>query len=343
VAQYAALARGAGDHLADILNSKDDERRIRRLLSWDGRLDAVPVPPLSVIAQGLRPATPIAVNTTDWYSRNIGSDDGKNPLAGLLRIPDLVYVVSVVLSLLAILFAFDAISGEKESGTLRMVLSNAVPRDQVLLSKWIGGYLAPILPFLIAALGGFGYAWRQGALDLKGETLQRLGLLLVVACLYISVFFTLSLFVSTMTHRAVTALFTCLLIWVVWILAIPNLAPVVAKIVAPAPSVEKINAEKKAVDEETRLRIGRLTLTTGEVSYGQRVKTETEKLRQEGERMKKRWDRFLEAAEVPRLQVAGVGFGAAAKGALNDILILVILNVAFFMLSFALFLRYDAR
>ena len=49
------------------------------------------------------------------------------------------------------------------------------------------------------------------------------------------------------------------------------------------------------------------------------------------------------AEEVPSLQVAGVDFASAAKGALNDILILIVLNVAFFMGAFMVFLRYDVR
>jgi len=294
------------------------------------------------------------------------------------------------------------------------MLSNAVPRDSVLLAKWIGGYLVLVIPFLIAAFGGLGYAWWHGSLQLSSDHLKRLALLLLVACLYISVFFTLTLFISTTTHRSATALFVCLLIWVVWILAIPNLAPVVAKIASPAPSVEKINAEKHAVDREISLRMERLRLTSGELSYGKKMQQEWERLEQEGQRRKRRWDSFLADAtqrqtdlaqtlgrispavcwtysatslmdtgpagygqfkdarkrlmkdlhdfgrqlrqkrekegtslftidEVPSLQVARMSFATAAGNALNDILILLIVNVVFFLAAFVFFLRYDVR
>ena len=414
-ALYSATVRAGGDLMDEVAKEKDPGEQMARLLYWDGRLDAVPVPELSSIVQGLQPFTHIAAKTTIRDARYIGRGSEKNPLSGLLRIPDLVYVVSVVLSLLAILFAFDSVCGEKEAGTLRLMLANALPRHAVLLGKWAGGYVVLAIPFLIAAVGGLGYAWWQGALQLKAENLQRLGALLLVACLYISVFFTLSLFVSTMTHRATTALFICLLIWVVWILAIPNLAPVVAKIISPAPSLEKIKAEKEAVDKEIELRIRRLTLVSGELEYGKAVEQEREKLRQEGEHRKRRWDRFLADAtrrqtqlaetlgrlspsacwtysavaltdtgpaaykrlgqaqerlmkeleafatrlreqrnktgkwpqlnpdDVPRLEVVAPRFGVAVSDALNDVLILAILNVVFFMAAFVLFLRYDVR
>jgi len=59
--------------------------------------------------------------------------------------------VQIAMSLLALLFMFRSICGERESGTLKLMMANAVPRDIVLLGKWVGGYLGLILPFLLAA------------------------------------------------------------------------------------------------------------------------------------------------------------------------------------------------
>jgi len=379
-----------------------------------GRHDAVPPPALSSIVQGLRPAMPAAVNARRYASRKIGRTMERNPLAGLLPIPDLVYVVGVVLSLLSILFAFDSVCGEKESGTLRLMMSNPVPRDQVLLAKWIGGYLSLIVPFLIAVAGGLGYAWWTGALALTDENITRLGMLLLVACMYISVFFTLSVAISALTHRAPTALFICLFVWVVWILVIPNLAPVVAKIVEPGHSARKIAEEKDAVRREIGLLQERLTLTTGKLSYGKDIEREREKLDRERDRRINQWDRFLASSlkrqtllaatlgrispsacwtysavaltdtgpaayksldkaveelqnemsraadsirtphsredpkeftlqQVPSLRIRPPGLGEALKSTINDILILSILNVVFFMTAFVCFLRYDVR
>ena len=47
--------------------------------------------------------------------------------------------------------------------------------------------------------------------------------------------------------------------------------------------------------------------------------------------------------EVPSLQVVWPDIGEAVRSALNDLLILAILNVVFFMLAFMRFLRYDVR
>jgi len=106
--------------------------------------------PLSVFATGLESALPSCLGMT----RN-GIQRGKTalstaPIAFLLGHLDFVFVVSTAFSLLALLFTFDAVAGEREVGTLRITFSNALPRDIFLWSKLIGGYLVFIVPFLIS-------------------------------------------------------------------------------------------------------------------------------------------------------------------------------------------------
>ena len=62
------------------------------------------------------------------------SDD---PLFAVFRYIDFGFIVQVVLSLFAIVFTYDAINGERESGTLKLVLSNSIARGQYLFAKSI--------------------------------------------------------------------------------------------------------------------------------------------------------------------------------------------------------------
>ena len=109
---------------------------------------------LSILAKGLDGLLPTQSETRGWMG---GGQDrlSKNLLFEVFQTPDFVYVVHLVLSLLALLFVFDSVCGEKERGSLKLLLSNAVPRDTVLIGKWIGGYLSIAVPFSIAALAGF--------------------------------------------------------------------------------------------------------------------------------------------------------------------------------------------
>ena len=78
----------------------------------------------------------------------------EDPLFATFRFLDLDFTFQIVLSLLAILFAFDSVNGEKERGTLRLALANAVPRHLFITGKLIGSFLGLIVPLLLPiALG----------------------------------------------------------------------------------------------------------------------------------------------------------------------------------------------
>lgn len=417
VSQHGSRVRLYNESLDEALAEEDDDRRHDRVFHDEGKKEAVPIAELAWLGQGLQSALPAGIVFDRHRSHNIDRGSTRNPLMGLLPAPDFVYIVNVVLSLLAILFMFDSVCGEKEMGTLRLMLSNSVPRYEVLLGKWLGGFAVLMVPFLIATAGGLVYAWAVGVLVADTDNLVRIAVLVFLAACYIAVFFNLSLFISVTTHNSATALLVCLLVWVVFVLVVPNMAPVTAKILAPTPSLKKIEAEKRAVADEIRIQKRRLAVTSGELGYGDAMKRKQEKLDDKLEREQRRWDSYydnarrkqfdlaqtlgrispssswvfaatsltntgpqfyhrLESAvkqttkafsdlhnslrerrggpgnsitgdqlrdQLPRLSLTTTGLEESIKDSLLDILLLLMLNVVFFMLAFLFFLRYDVR
>ena len=65
---------------------------------------------------------------------------------------DWAFIIGYVLSLIAILFTFDAVSGERERGTLRLMLANPIPRHTVLIGKFLGALISINIPFALAVL-----------------------------------------------------------------------------------------------------------------------------------------------------------------------------------------------
>ena len=51
---------------------------------------------------------------------------------------DWVFIIGGLLSLMALLFTFDAFIGEKERGTLKLVMAQSLPRHTLLLGKFLG-------------------------------------------------------------------------------------------------------------------------------------------------------------------------------------------------------------
>ena len=61
--------------------------------------------------------------------------------------------MQVILGLLALLLTFDALSGERESGNLRLLLGNGLPRRTLLAGKLLGALAGPDHPMAAERLG----------------------------------------------------------------------------------------------------------------------------------------------------------------------------------------------
>lgn len=135
---------------------------------------------------------------------------------------DWAFIIGYVLSLVAILFTFDAISAERESGTLRLMLSNSIPRDTVLIGKFLGALISIALPFLLAV--GIHLFWvsTAGTIQLDYREWARLGIILLIALVYLCLFLSLGIWVSTRVHHASVSLMILLLIWTVWVVLMPS-------------------------------------------------------------------------------------------------------------------------
>ena len=181
--------------------------------------------------------------TEDQYER-------PNPISDLFQTVDLVSFTALVMSLMALVFSYDLISGDKEAGTLRLTLSFPVPRDSVLLGKWVGGYLALMAPFLLTALCSLGIVVIYPGGEVSPADLGAFGILLVGSLLYIGAFYSLGLLVSACTSRAFTSITALVAIWVGLTMGLPDLSPYIARTLIPLPTVGEVERQKWAVAEQ---------------------------------------------------------------------------------------------
>ena len=203
--------------------------------------------PLSVFANGIEEALPTYLGMTRNGVRQGSAGISQASVAYALGNLDFLFIVGTVFSLLALLFTFDAVAGEKEAGTLRINLSNPLPRDVFLWSKLIGGYIVFVVPFLVSfLLGLLLIVWQGFPLGELTVALPVLGLTLV-SLLYIAVFFAIGVFISTYLDNSKTALIVAFTFWVFAVLIAPRGAFVVAKLVAPTRTEQAVYMEKTAL------------------------------------------------------------------------------------------------
>ncbi len=206
---------------------------------------------LSVIAEGLEGILGRSV-TIDALSpvKLEGSKYSDNPILAIFGSFDLMFVVRAVLSLFAILFSYDAISGERERGTLKLMLSNSVPRDTIILGKAVGLLLCLVIPLTVPLLIGVLMMVLSPSVAMSGDIWSRLLGTTLMFLLYITCFFALGILISACTHRASTSFMILLFIWIAAVFVIPRASVIIAGRVSPAMSLQELHARKNANMQE---------------------------------------------------------------------------------------------
>jgi ABC-type transport system involved in multi-copper enzyme maturation permease subunit len=208
----------------------------------------IPPTPLSIFAKGLEENLCRAYEMGFAGKIDISrTQKSVNKLFKLFTTPDLLYVIKVILSLCAMLFAFDLVCGEKETATLRQSLSNNLKRPTLIMGKWIGGFSSFILPFFIAVLIGVIFVTLSPMVDMNTNNFLKLGLFLLSSTIYLAVFFSLGLFISCLTHRSSTSLVISLFVWAMLVFLVPNLGNILARQLVRIPTVQQLELKRKHI------------------------------------------------------------------------------------------------
>lgn len=177
-----------------------------------------------------------------------------NPVPELLGRFDLVFLVGSLLSLVAALFVHDAIAGERERGSLRLVLSHPVSRGSLLFGKWLGAVAAVgaiLVPCIAAA--SLIVASHPGV-ELSNGDRTAIACMTVGSLLYAGAFAALGLFLSVRSPDRRTALLATLSTWALLVFVVPNLAPHAARALAPAQAPRALEANVNRIRFEAERR-----------------------------------------------------------------------------------------
>lgn len=183
-----------------------------------------------------------------------GSDDistiYNDPLRGLFAPVDLIFIIAILMSLFAIILSYDAVCGEREDGTLRLVLTYPLGRARLLLAKLTAGFIVLTLSLLVSFCLGILMALLSGSLAWRPSDWGGLIMVLLATLLYVQVFFTLGVLISTSTKESGNAVFAGLLAWGFLVLLVPSISPSIAEWICPIPSPNVVEAKARQLDQQ---------------------------------------------------------------------------------------------
>ena len=200
-----------------------------------GRLEPsviVPPQPLHILSRGTWEARgvrfDVKVHEYTMGTEAVGERFADDLMQILVR-ADFTTVVALLLTFLAVVLGFDGICGERERGTLRLLLANSVSRGQLALAKLIGGVLSLWAPLAVAFVVSVLLLLANPDIVLAGDDWVRLALIFLLSCLVLGEVFALCLMVSSLTRNSATSLIICLFGWLVLGVGYANCLPALAR------------------------------------------------------------------------------------------------------------------
>ena len=224
----------ADQNIKNINNGNLEEAEGWEEVGEDGIKVIKPATPLGIFATGLDESVGRTATVHEWdFPHMEDSIYSTTPILAVFGDLDLTFIIKIVISLFAILFTYDLISGEKERGTLKLCLSNSVPRNTYLLGKSIGSFISLLLALFLPLIMGLLLVLTYGNVNFTGEEWARIGIIVLGYILYMLSFFALGLFVSTLTKRSSTSFLILLFVWVLLVLVVPKASMMIAAQVSP--------------------------------------------------------------------------------------------------------------
>ncbi len=225
-----------------------------------------PPAPTSVFAAGFEESHPrhlVVGKQSVEYGAPVDVQSSMSLFGGV----DYLFVVQFIFSLFAVLLSFDSITREKESGTLRTMLSNSLGRAALATGKLFGGYITLAIPLVTAFLLGILILAISGFSVFSGDFLARTGWILASSLLFVAVFFLLGLLVSSLTTSTYSALVFSLAVWLVAVMILPRTASLAAQLWHPVKSRQVAWLEKMSAANSIDLERGRALQRAADTSW----------------------------------------------------------------------------
>ena len=215
------------------------------------------VSPLSVLSVGLEPVVPFRFSSTKEGLRFGASRASGNTADTLFGYLDSTFVVTTLMSLIAIILTFDAVSGERVQGTLPLLLSYPVSRTSFVAAKATANAIVLGCCFVPSFILLICYAMVTGLPLLHwGHWVAYAGL----AALYLLVFTMAGVAASAHSGSSSDSAVRAVVIWFLFVFIIPRAMSLVVALFLPSADAayfairEDQQVSKLRVEHSSRMR-----------------------------------------------------------------------------------------
>jgi len=167
----------------------------------------------------------------------------QNSLVESFQSLDWSFLVGTAFSLLALVFVYDSISGEKAQGTLKMLQTYSVSRNSILLGKLLANLVTLLVMLVAGMLVSLLLVVLVGQIDLGIADLIHIGLFTGLSAFYVTLFLCLGMLLSSITHRPTASMVLGVMVWVVSIVVIPGVGTLIIQRVHKVRTTNEVSEQ----------------------------------------------------------------------------------------------------
>jgi len=148
-------------------------------------------------------------------------------------LPSFITFINFFIPIIGIIFGFDAINSERNSGNLSRVLSQPIYRDSLINGKFLAGVatLFIIISSIVIIISGIGLF--AIGVPPTSEEILRLFFFVIICVIYGGFWMGLSMLFSVIMEKPTASILTSISIWIFLMFFLPIIANAVANAIVP--------------------------------------------------------------------------------------------------------------
>ncbi|WP_231622089.1 ABC transporter permease [Methanococcoides methylutens] len=135
------------------------------------------------------------------------------------RFLDIGQIIALFLPFMGIALGFDAMSKERESGSLNVLLTHPLYRDTIITGKTLGAMLTLAMVVFVSTITVLGTLLVTSGAELSSLMINRFVIFAILTYLFLSIFVALGILGSIVTKNATKSLIYNIAIWLVLCIA----------------------------------------------------------------------------------------------------------------------------
>ncbi len=181
-------------------------------------------------------------------------------------LPSFIAFIPFFIPIIGIIFGFDAINSEKNSGNLSRVLSQPIYRDSVINGKFLAGIttLTIIIGSIVFIIAGVGLT--SIGVPPSSEEILRIFFFIFICVIYGGFWMGLSILFSVIMDKVAASMLTAIALWIFFMFFLPIIASAIANSMVPLENATSADQARHFIINQNILRISPSTLFTESIA-----------------------------------------------------------------------------